>query len=213
MKTRRIVAGAATLAALAGGAAGAVAAGNDERSAERAVLADAAKRLGVTTDELRDALAAAQDEQLDAAVRAGRLTQEQADALKERRAAEGTVLDLGARHGHHGHRGGPGHGPGGPGGGIDDAVAEALGITERQLFDRLRDGRTLEQIARAEGKTPADVRAAVRTAVTERLDADVKAGRITQAQRDELLEHLGEHLERLGEDPLFGRGHHGGPRP
>ncbi|HWT23982.1 MAG TPA: hypothetical protein VN213_10800 [Solirubrobacteraceae bacterium] len=209
MKTRRVVAGAVAAAALAGGTAGAVAATTDEKAAEQAVLGDAAKRLGVTTDELRSALAAAQDAQLDAAVKAGDLTQEQADAIKARRDAEGTVLGLGrGRFGDHhgfGRRGGPWGGP------LADEIATALGISPERLFEQLRNGRTLEQIATAEGKTLEQVRAAVKAAVTERLDAALVAGRITQAQYDEMVEHLGEHIARLGEEPAFRGGRGRGP--
>ncbi len=81
-------------------------------------------------------------------------------------------------------------------------VADALGITERQLFLRLRAGRTLAQIAKAEGKDLAEVKAAATSAAKERLDAAVEEGDLTQAQADEILEHLDEHLDRLATDGL-----------
>jgi hypothetical protein len=194
MHRKHLIAGAATLVALAGGTAGAVAATTDQKAAEQTVLADAAKRLGVGADELRDALANAEDAQLDAEVKAGRLTQEQADAIKQRREADGTVLDLG--------HGGPGHGHGGPGGHflLADA-ADAIGISEDALMSRLRDGRSLAAIAKARGTTLAEVKAAVKQAATRRLDADLKAGRTTQAEHDEAVDHLDEEIGRLGERP------------
>ena len=65
----------------------------------------------------------------------------------------------------------PGQAPGvGP---ITD-LADALGITERQLFTRLRSGKTIAEIAKAEGKSLADVKASVRAAEKKRLDAAVK---------------------------------------
>lgn len=194
--------GIATAAVLAGGTAGAVAATDDGRAAEQQVLADAGQRLGVSAEELRDALQAAADAQLDAAVRAGELTREQADRIKEHRRADGGVLRLGPG-GPGGHHGGPGghHG----GGRLMGDVADALGITRAELFDRLRSGRTLAAIARAEGRSVADVRAAVRRAANRRLDADLRAGRITRAQHADLVAHLGDHLARLGERPAFPR--------
>lgn len=197
MSRKKLIAGAATLAVLAGGSAAVAATTTDRKAEEQAVLADAAKRLGVTSDELKSALSAAEDAQLDAAVKAGTITQEQADAIKQRRAADGTVLSLG-----HGGRGGHG----GPGGGrflLDDA-AKALGITEDALKTQLRDGKTLEAIAKAEGKTLADVKAAVKKAAVARLDADLKAKKITQAQHDEAVQRLDDRIERLG-DGTFGR--------
>lgn len=219
MSTRRkVIAGMATVAALAGGAAVAVAGG--DKQSEQAVLDGAAKRLGVTADELRSALGAAEDDQLDAAVKAGELTQEQADEIKAHRKQEGTVLGMGGRPGgpgfdHHGGPGGPGHfGPD-----LMGAAADALGLSERKLFAQLRSGKSLAQIAKAQGKSLDDVRAAVKAAATKRLDADVKAGRITQAQRDEMLEHLDDFIDHFGERPPGGpgrfghRGGHFGPPP
>jgi hypothetical protein len=215
MKTRKIIAGAVVATALAGGTAGAIAASSDPQQVEQEVLADAADQLGVSAGELRSALAAAEDAQLDEAVKAGRLTQEQADEIREHRDREGTVLGIGP--------GGPGahdgpHGFPGPGGPMMDDVATALGISEQRLFDQLRDGKSIKQIAEANGKSLDEVKTAVEAAVTKRLDADVQAGRITDAQRDELLDHLGEHIDHLGEEPSFEageRGFHGrmGPPP
>ena len=206
MSRKKLIAGAATLAVLAGGSA-AVAATTDRKAEETAVLADAAKRLGVSSDQLKSALSAAEDAQLDAAVKAGTITQAQADQIKARRAADGTVLSLG-------HGGGPGgrgdHG--GPGGGrflLEDA-AKAIGITEDALKTQLRDGKTLEAIVKAEGKTLADVKAAVKKAAVARLDTQLKAKDITQAQYDEAVKRLDEQITRLGDAKFGGKG--GGPR-
>lgn len=198
MKRKRLIAGIVTVAALAGGTAGAVAGTNDGKEAEQAVLSDAATRLGVSADELRSALRAAEDGQLDAAVRAGELTQEQADRMKEHRRARGTVLRLG----HGGRHGGPGGRRGG-GRQLMKAAAGALGISRGELLERLRSGETLTQIARAEGRTPAEVKSEVRNAATDRLDAALKAGRITEARHEAMVEHLAERIERLGERPFF----------
>jgi hypothetical protein len=205
MKRKHWIAGAFTVAAIAGGAGGAVAATSDHKAAEQQVLADAAKQLGVSAADLRAALASAEDAQLDAAVKAGELTQAQADAIKQHRQQEGTVLGLG--RGGHGP-GGPGGfgGHGGPHGGrflLDDA-AGAIGISAETLRTQLRDGKDLAAIAKAHGKTLADVKAAVKAAAVKRLDADLKAGRITQAQHDEEVGELDDVLAHVGD--LGGRG-------
>ena len=205
MKRKNLIAGAVTVAALAGGTAGAIAATSDDKATEQAVLTEAAKKLGVSATDLRNALASAEDAQLDAAVKAGKITQAQADEIKQNRQTEGTVLGFG-RGGH-----GPGDHHGGPGGRflLTDA-AKAIGISERSLITQLRSGNTLTAIAKAKGKTLADVTAAVKQSATARLDADLKAGRITKAQRDEEVAELDEHLTRLGDFGRFGpRDHHG----
>ena len=217
MRRTRIaaVAMAGALAAAGTGVAVATSA-DDAKQREQAVLEDAAGRLDVDADELRDALAAAEDAQLDAEVKAGRLTQEQADAIKQMRDRSGLVLGGGPGHGH----GGPGFGPrGGPLGGpgeVLDAAAEALGLSEAQLVQRLRNGRSLQQIAKAQGKDYADVKAAIRGAVETELDAAVEAGKLTQGQADEMLEHLTEHLDEgrfFGGRGPGGPGFRGGPPP
>ena len=135
MRRTRIaaVATAGALAAAGTGVAVATSASDDAKQREQAVLEDAAGRLDVDADELRDALAAAEDAQLDAEVKAGRLTQEQADAIKQMRDRSGLVL------GGPGHRGGPdgfgfrGGQRGGPGE-VMGAAAKALGISEAQAL-------------------------------------------------------------------------------
>ena len=210
MRSRHIVAGAAVIAALGGGTAAAVAAtADDPKATENAVLADAAKKLGVSSDDLRSALAGAEDAQVDAQVKAGQLTQAQADAIKARRTADGTVLGVGGGHGGPGGRGGH------PGGRLADDAAKAIGITTTSLFDQLRGGKTLEDIAKAKGKTLDEVKAAVKTSATAELKADLDAKRITQTQYDEQISHLDDAIADLASGKLGhggGRGgHDGGP--
>ena len=212
MKTKRIIVAAAAAAAVVGGSAGAIAATKqgEGKKAEQAVLDDAAKRLNVAPTELRDALAKARDAQLDQAVKDGRLTQQQAGAIKARRKESGRVLG-GAGRGGHGH-----HGFGGRG--LLKPAADALGLTRAELATQLRSGKTLTEIAKAENQDLADVKSAVKKAATERLDAAVKVGRLTDAQRDAKVAELDEHIDRFatGEGPgrfghRGGRGHFGPP--
>lgn len=209
MKTKHLIAGLVTVAAIGGGTAGAIAATDDHKATEQAVISDAAKRLGVSAEDLRTALGEAEDAQIDAAVKAGKLTQAQADALKQRRKEAGTVLGLGpGRHG-----GGPGFGIRMRGGSsLMTEAAKALGISESTLMQQLRDGKTLESIAKANNKSLDDVKAALKAAATKQLDADLKAGRITQAQHDDMADHLDDMLDHLGQLGRFGGpGGHRGP--
>src|SRR4051795_11031045 len=101
-RARRVAIAAAGLAVVAGGGVAiAATTGSSPKEREQAVLDDAAGRLRTTPDKLRDALSAAEDAQLDAAVKAGELTQEQADAIKARRSQSGLVLgdEPGGGHG------------------------------------------------------------------------------------------------------------------
>ena len=204
MRRTRIAAltAAGALAAAGTGVAVATTSSDDPEQREQAVLADAAERLDVSPSELRDALSDAEDAQLDADVKAGRLTQQQADAIKKRRAEMGTVLGPGKHPGPHlGLR--LGH----PGGGpieLMDTAAKALGISRDELGERLRDGKTLEEIAKAEGKTVDDVRDAVESALKARFDKAVENGDLTREQADEMLSHTSEMLDHLGRFRLPG---------
>jgi hypothetical protein len=198
MRRTRIAAisAVATLAAAGTGVAVATSRSDDAKQREQAVLADAAKRLDVTPSELRDALSKAQDDQLAADVKAGRLSQEQADAIKARRTESGVVLGGGGPFLHHRGPGfgGPGRGPGK----VIEAAAKALGLSQSELFERFRDGKSLEEVAKAQGKDVAGVKAAIKAAVKAELAAEVKAGRFTQEQADDMLERLTVHLDDFG---------------
>jgi polyhydroxyalkanoate synthesis regulator phasin len=204
---------AAVLAAGAGGGAAIAASTNDDRQkTEQSILDDAAKRLNVTPEALKSALGEAEDAQLDAQVKAGKLTQEQADAIKKARAQSGSVLGgPGVGRGPHGGPGGPGRPGGGPGfgfglgglrlhtdaGGALDAAATALGLKRDDLVAKLRAGQSIADVAKAQGKSLEDVKSSVTDAVTKELDQRVKDGKLTADQRDKVLSELKDHLDDL----------------
>ena len=83
---RTLVVGAVVLAVCVGAGAAIAATKDvfDPKEEQEAFQAAVAEKLGVTTTELQNAYKAAALEQVDAAVAAGRLTEEQADAIRER---------------------------------------------------------------------------------------------------------------------------------
>jgi hypothetical protein len=129
------------------------------------------------------------ENRIDAAVAAGRLTQEQATRMKERLRAAEVVPFLG-------RAGGPHLGRGGGEVGLD-AAAEYLGLTQAELRERLRAGSTLAEVARATGKTADGLVAALVADARERLEAAVADGRLTAAQRDRRLERVQERVRAL----------------
>jgi hypothetical protein len=208
MKRKLKLAGgtALLLAAIGGGAA--VAADRISPAEESdAIVADVAKQLGVPEAKVEAALEEALANRVDAAVEAGRLTEEQGEELKERlRSGEVPLLGLG-----------PGRGPHGGGhhlfGGLD-AAADYLGLTDAELREQLQDGSSLAEVARAEGKTVDGlVNALVAAAKADLADA-VEDGRLTDAQRDEIEADLADRIEDLVEREPGLRGPHGpGFRP
>lgn len=217
---RKLVAGAAGLAVLAG-SGGAYAAGQsqpvaptrspaDHAAEQKAFLDDVAKRLNVTRDRLDAALKGAAEARIDAAVAAGKLTKEQGEAAKQRLSSGAPLLPGFGGPGQRGHGGpgGPGGGPGfgGRGGhgfglGLSDESAEGaakfLGITTAQLRDQLRDGKSLADIAKAGNKSVDGLKAAIKDAAVTRLDQAVKDGKLTQKQRDEQSATLDKRIDEL----------------
>jgi hypothetical protein len=215
---RYVLVSAAVLAAGAGGGAALAATGadDDHKKAEQAVIDDAAKRLNVTPDALRGALGAAEDAQLDQAVKDGKLTQAEADAVKKRRADSGAVLGGPGVGGVH-----PGFGPGGPGGpglafkrgagGALDAAATALGLKRDDLVAKLQAGKSIADVAKDQGKSLDDVKKAISDGVTKELDQAVTDKKLTSDQRDKILKELSDHIDDLvtrtpsKDAPRFGR--------
>ena len=202
---RRLVAGAAGLAVLAGGG-GAYAAGTtgttakpaDRAGEQKAFLDDVAKRLNVTRDQLDAAVKGAAEARIDAAVAAGKLTKEQGDEAKQRLAG-GDIPLLGGGGGPR-LGGGPGFGHGGPGfhAGVGlDAAASYLGLGEDALRTQLQSGKSLADVAKAQNKDVAGLKAAMKSALTKRLDQAVTDNKLTAAQRTKILAEVDERLDDL----------------
>ena len=102
---------------MSGGAAYAATKDDSPQARSQAIVEDAAGTLGVDPAKLSDALKQALQKQVDAQVTAGKLTKEQADAIKKR-IEDGTQPIFGGPGfggpGKHFRHGGPGflHGPG-----------------------------------------------------------------------------------------------------
>jgi hypothetical protein len=207
-----IVAAVAVGAAVVGGAA--LAGGAFDRKADRtAFLNDAAQQLGVTPDKLQQALLQAYDNRVDAWVAAGQITTEQGQALKDRAAQGGVPLNVSPRGPGFGDRGfgfGFGFGPwaGGAIGDVAKSVADYIGISQDALMSDLQSGKTLEQVAEANGKTKDGVKQAIHDAAKSSLDQAVKDGKLTQQVADQILAKTDSGLESIvTSDVPFGRRH------
>ena len=205
--TLKLAGGTAALATVLGGGAAVAATQSSPAEESKAIVADAATQLGVSTARLDAALKQALVNRVDSALKAGTITEAQATEMKQRIQA-GEVPLVGV-----------GHGPGGRGGhhGFVDfaAAAEFLGITEAKLRTSLESGDTLAEVARANGKTAAGLVDALVAAAKADLDEKVAAGRITAAQRTAILAELDERIQDVvdGEFSFGFRGGHPGPPP
>jgi len=187
-RKRKLIFGAAALVAAAGGGV-AVAASDSSSSAEnKAVLDSAARQLGISPSKLNNALKEALSDRVDAAAAAGRLTKDQADELKQRIQSDDFPL-FGGLHRHdfrHGHFLGR-----------LDAAASYLGLTESQLRKQLAGGKTLAQVAQAQGKPVDGLVDALVAAAKKHLDTAVAAGRLTQSDADDMLNGLRARIRSM----------------
>jgi hypothetical protein len=171
----------------------------------QAIINDAAEQLGVQPSELSNALKQALKNRVDAAVEDGRLTQEQGQSMKERiDAGEAPFLGRGfGDRGHHGHH-------------FFHAKLEGaagyLGMTEAQLKTALEGGKTLAQVARDRNKSVDGLVNAMVQNAEQKLQDAVEAGKLTEAQKSEMLEGLKERITGIvnGEFPRH-RGHRDQP--
>jgi AraC-like DNA-binding protein len=193
MSTKRkllIVGGVLAACSFAGGAYAAT----SDTSPRQAFLSDVAKRLHVTPQQLQSAFHGAFLDQLNQAVKAGRLTPAQADAIRrhlERRGMLPFAFPIGPPH----------HG-------LIAAAASYLGLTEVQLFDQLRAGKSLAQIAKAHGKSASGLENALLADMRAKLDRERTDGRITGSQEQRILGRFQGVISQLmthsGFGPRFG---------
>jgi hypothetical protein len=164
----------------------------------QAIVADAAEQLGVEPDELTDALEQALKNRVDAAVEDGRLTKQQGERMKERIEANGLPLFGVPPRGFHDH-GRKGFPPMLFGGRLDGA-AEYLGMERRELFRALAADKTLADLARERGKPVDGLVDVMVDGAEKRLDEAVAAGKLTEAEKNEVLVGLKERITRLVND-------------
>ena len=201
-KRTKLAVGAGAALAVVGARGARAAHPQTPKEENHGVGADAAKQLGVDPAKLTDALQKALENRIDEAVKAGWLTEAQGRTMKQRIESGDFPLFGGAGFAgprgfaHRGFRD------------IDSAAAY-LGISEDALRLRLRDGDTLAEVAKEKGKSVDGLVSAIVAGTAKRLDQAVAGGRITKAQRDEIVAGLKERTTAIvnGDFPaLKGRG-------
>ena len=181
--------GGCILAACAVGG-GAYAAISSDKNPRQAFLNDVAKRLHVSPQELKSAFRGAALDQLKEAVKAGKLTQAQANAI-EKRLREGGPRELPFFH--------RGLVPRGHLFGVGPLAAaiQYIGITPPKLFSQLASGKSLAQIATAHGKSVSGLKSAMVAAERSRLDRARQSGVISSSQEQQFLSRLQSKISSL----------------
>src|SRR4029453_15034325 len=170
---------AASALSLVVGAGGAIA-------ASKGSAARVAGHLGISTQKPEDATKAAAIDQVNADLKAGRITQAQADAMKAQIEKGGVPLFFGGPHrfGDFGHRlPFPPHDH-------FSSAADSPGLTAPQLFQKLANGQSLADVARAQHKSVDGLKQAILDGAKKDLDQAVKSGFLTEAQAKDALNAL-----------------------
>jgi polyhydroxyalkanoate synthesis regulator phasin len=206
-RIQKIAVGGALVLAVSG-AGGAVAATKlrTPEQENRAVLNDVAGQLGVTPERLSNAFKTALKNRIDQAVKDGHLTQAEATRMKAAIDRESVpMLGPGFGFGHGGprlHR--EHHGL--------EAAAKYLGMTEAALRTQLQSGKTLAEVAKDRNKSVDGLVTALVAEKKARIEQAVKDGHLSQAQADELVTGIKEHVSAMVNGRFERRReHHFGP--
>lgn len=157
-------------------------------------LADIAEDEDESVSGLIDALVQAVEDELDEAVDDGKISDDQRDAIVDKLDEWITALvhhEFGGEH----HRRGRARAM--VRGVLLEAAADYLDLSEDEVVNRLRDGDSLADIADDEDESVQGLVNALVDAAEEALDDAVDDGRISDAQRDEIVDHLAEWIGKL----------------
>jgi len=170
--------------------------------------------LGISVEEYDSAVEQAQEQVLTDAVTEGWLTQEQAERMRQRVEQAPGAMPWGMGRGF----GGPARGMVGCGTSLVSVAADELGMSQSDLFSRLREGKSIADVANEQGVDPQAIADAYLAQLAENLNQAVEEGHMTQKQADWMLEQAqGQVLDQInGAWENFGRGGlrggHGGGR-
>jgi hypothetical protein len=161
-------------------------------------LAEIASAQGVSTEAVIDLLTKQHEANLAEAVKAGKLTQEQADKLKENTAervkafVENTHVGKGFIEKRHVEE--------------NAELLALLKLDAAKLKEELKAGKSLAEIAAAQGVSTEAVIDLLTKQHEEKLAEAVKAGKLTQEQADKLKENTAERVKAFVENTHVGKG-------
>lgn len=156
-------------------------------------LAAVAEAQGVAVDDVVALLVKQQEEKLAEAVKAGKLTQEQADQMNEK-ASERVKAMVESTHQDRGHGKGLGFGIG-----KNEDLLALLKLDEAKLTEELKAGKSLAEVAQAQGVSEDEVVALLVKQQKDKLAQAVEAGKLTQENADKRSEELEAFAKKMVE--------------
>lgn len=157
-------------------------------------LSKVAEKLGVGEDELKGAIKEAQLEMIDEALADGRITEEQAERLRERAEEGGFLFPRPLEEGRYHLR---------PGvcrravGFVVEAAAQVLEMPKEQLVEELKDGKSLAEVAEAQGMSVEAFSEALLGQIQAQLDDLVAEEKLTEEQAERIFQRTQENIDRI----------------
>jgi polyhydroxyalkanoate synthesis regulator phasin len=152
-------------------------------------LKDLANRLHVSVATLQQAQLAAHEDVLAQLVRDGKLTQKQADAIKQHLASRQECAGMGMHMGM-GKLFLQKYGPD-----LTNQVAQGLHLSADQLQAQLQAGKSLNDIAAAQHVSSSQLQTIETNALQSTLNKAVAAGDLTQQQANQFMQYAQNHPE------------------
>ncbi|MSQ61959.1 MAG: hypothetical protein EXR43_05210 [Dehalococcoidia bacterium] len=171
-------------------------------------LTKLAANLGIGEDQLKAAVDQAQAKMIDEAVAAGKITQAQADQMKQRLAEGGKGFGFPGEGRHGGPRGPMGTGMG-LGVDVYGEVVGLLGMQPQDLMQALRAGKSLAQIAQEHSVSVDTLKPGLTALAKAHLDQAVADGKLTAEQASTMLTKLSEQIDNILNGQLGPRGPRG----
>lgn len=158
---------------------------------EGKTLATIAKEQGVSEQSLQNFLTKQMTQRLEARVKAGKLTAEQAEKIKADIPTRVADMINGKRPM---HRGGHmrGHAPFN-----NPKLLALLNIDAETLKAELKGGKTLVTIANEHGVSEQQLKAFMIEQMTQRLEAGIKEGRLTAEQAEKMKKNMAQHVDAM----------------
>ncbi len=168
--------------------------GGDDGGPVRTFIAKVATKLGVSEEQLQGAITEARQEMLDEAVAEGRLTPEQAERLRERVDKGDFFPPLREDRPDHARRHGPCQRVQIL---IVDSTADVLGVEKGRLLSEIKAGKSLAEIAEAQGFSAERFQAALLAQVRQTLDGLVAEGKLTERQASKIFQGIDENIDKI----------------
>lgn len=163
-----------------------------------------ATELGITRDQLDQAIRNASLDIVDAAVADGRITEEEAAHIRDAIESGKFPFFGGPRFHHRGFFLGRGT--------VND-IAGFLGVDRQVIVDGLQNDQSLAQIAEANGKSRDELKSFLLSNITQKVNQALADGALTQDRADEILQNAPARIDQLIDHVgLPGPGLKGGPR-